>query len=71
MVLQSSIFIDSEGMNRTKMNKDMKQGNKRCTASNKAFLCRRSRIVTFFLIEQSCVAKTSCKMSAKHLRFSR
>lgn len=42
-----------------------------CTASNKAFLCISSRIVTFFLIEQSCVAKTSCKMSAKHLRFSR
>lgn len=41
-----------------------------CTASNKAFLCISSNLVTFFLIEQSYVAKTSCKMSAKHLRFS-
>lgn len=52
--------------------RDMKEKwQKLCTASNKAFLCISSRIVTLFLIEQSYVAKTSCKMSAKHLRFSR
>lgn len=36
-----------------------------CTASNKAFLCISSHIVIFFLIEQSYVAKTSCKMECK------
>lgn len=38
---------------------------KLCTASNKAFLCISSHIITFFLIEQSYVAKTSCKMECK------
>lgn len=46
-----------------------KKKTKTCTASNKAFLCISSCVVTFFLIEQSYVAKTSCKWSAKHLRF--
>lgn len=55
---------------RWQINKTLKKREKLCTASNKAFLCISSRIVTFFLIEQSYVAKTSCKMSAKHLRFS-
>lgn len=55
---------------RWQINKTLKKLEKLCTASNKAFLCISSRIVTFFLIEQSYVAKTSCKMSAKHLRFS-
>lgn len=41
-------------------------GKKLCTASNKAFLCISSHIVTFFLIEQSYVAKTSCKMGVQN-----
>lgn len=62
--------MDSERIKK-KNGQDMKKKWKKlCTASNKAFLCISSHIVTFFLIEQSYVAKTSCKMSAKHLRFS-
>lgn len=51
---------------RRQRNKTWTKLEKLCTASNKAFLCISSRIVTFFLIEQSYVAKTSCKMGVQN-----
>lgn len=49
---------------------DRKKEEMLCTASNKAFLCRSSRIITFSWFNSHMWQKTSCKMSAKHLRLS-
>lgn len=43
---------------------------KLCTASNKAFLCINSHIVTFSWLNSHMWQRLAAKWSAKHLRFS-
>lgn len=50
--------------------RDMEKWKNCAQLQTKAFLCTSSRIVTFSWLNSHYVAKTSCKWSAKHLRFS-